>query len=74
MSLPASWLPGSAARPGLQARRHARLPGQFVSNLETRGTTTITTPEALTWANSPLAEASSAWQAIRLRPGIDNPY
>ena len=39
--------------------------GQFVSWLEARGASTITTADALEWATLP-AGASPAWQAIRL--------
>lgn len=43
----------------------ARLLGQFVSYLEVRGTSTVTTSNALAWATLP-AGASPTWQAIRL--------
>jgi integrase len=51
--------------PGFKLASAARLPGQFVSYLEARGTSTVTTSDALAWATLP-AGASPAWQAIRL--------
>ncbi len=50
---------------GFKLASAARLLGQFVSYLEARGTSTVTTSDALAWATLP-AGASSAWQAIRL--------
>jgi len=50
---------------GFKLTSAARLLGQFVSYLEARGTSTVTTSDALAWAALP-AGASPAWQAIRL--------
>src|SRR5260370_12427720 len=50
---------------GFRLATAGRLPGQFVSWLEARGASTITTEGALAWAVLP-AGASPAWQAIRL--------
>ena len=50
---------------GFKLASAARLLGQFVSYLETRGASTVTTSDALAWATLP-AGASPAWQAIRL--------
>jgi integrase len=50
---------------GFKLASAARLLGQFVSYLEARGTSTVTTSDALAWATLP-AGASPAWQAIRL--------
>ena len=50
---------------GFKLASAARLLGQFVSYLEARGTSTVTTSDALAWAALP-AGASPAWQAIRL--------
>jgi integrase len=50
---------------GFKLASPARLLGQFVSYLEARGASTITTADALAWATLP-AGASPAWQAIRL--------
>jgi len=50
---------------GFKLASAARLLGQFISYLEARGTSTVTTSDALAWATLP-AGASPAWQAIRL--------
>ena len=50
---------------GFRLKTAGRLPGQFVSWLDDRGTGTITTADALAWAVLPHG-ASQAWQAIRL--------
>ena len=50
---------------GFKLASAARLLGQFVSYLEARGASTVTTSDALAWATLP-AGASPAWQAIRL--------
>ena len=50
---------------GFRLATAGRLLGQFVSWLEARGASTITTEDALAWATLP-AGASLAWQAIRL--------
>jgi len=50
---------------GFRLAAPARLPGRFISYLEARDTSTITTSDALAWATLP-AGASPAWQAIRL--------
>jgi integrase len=50
---------------GFRLASAARLLGQFISYLEARGTSTVTTSDALAWATLP-AGASPAWQAIRL--------
>jgi integrase/recombinase XerD len=50
---------------GFRLATAGRLLGQFVSWLEARGVSTITTAGALEWATLP-AGASPAWQAIRL--------
>jgi integrase/recombinase XerD len=50
---------------GFRLKTAGRLLGQFVSWLEARGASTITTEDALEWAVLP-AGASPAWQAIRL--------
>ncbi len=50
---------------GFRLATAGRLLGQFVSWLEARGASTITTADALEWATLP-AGASPAWQAIRL--------
>ena len=50
---------------GFKLASAARLLGQFVSYVEARGTSTVTTSDALAWATLP-AGASPAWQAIRL--------
>jgi integrase len=50
---------------GFRLATAGRLLGQFVSYLEARGASTITTADALAWATLP-AGASPAWQAIRL--------
>ncbi len=50
---------------GFRLKTAGRLLGQFTSWLETRGTGTITTADALEWATLP-AGASQAWQSIRL--------
>src|SRR5260370_284696 len=50
---------------GFRLKTASRLLGQFVSWLEARGASTITTEDALEWAVLP-AGASPAWQAIRL--------
>jgi integrase/recombinase XerD len=50
---------------GFRLKTTGRLLGQFVRWLEDRGTSTITTEDALEWAVLP-AGASPAWQAIRL--------
>jgi hypothetical protein len=50
---------------GFKLASAARLLGQFVSYLEARGISTVTTGDALAWATLP-AGASPAWQAIRL--------
>jgi hypothetical protein len=50
---------------GFRLATAGRLLGQFVSWLEARGASTITTADALAWATLP-AGASPAWQAIRL--------
>ena len=50
---------------GFRLATAGRLLGQFVSWLEDRGASTITTEDALEWATLP-AGASPAWQAIRL--------
>jgi integrase len=50
---------------GFRLKTAGRLLGQFVSWLDDRGTSTITTEDALAWAVLPPG-ASQAWQAIRL--------
>src|ERR1035438_8580383 len=50
---------------GFRLKAAGRLLDQFVSWLEDRGTSTITTADALEWATRP-AGASQAWQSIRL--------
>jgi len=50
---------------GFKLKTAGRLLDQFVSWLEDRGTSTITTADALEWATRP-AGASQAWQSIRL--------
>lgn len=50
---------------GFRLKTAGRLLGQFVSWLEDRGTSTITTTDALEWATLPDG-ASQAWQSIRL--------
>jgi integrase/recombinase XerD len=50
---------------GFQLKAAGRMLGQFVSWLEDRGTTAITTADALEWATLPPGAAQS-WQSIRL--------
>lgn len=50
---------------GFRLKTAGRLPGQFAGWLEDRGTSTITTADALERATLP-AGASQAWQSIRL--------
>jgi len=50
---------------GFRLASAARLLGQFASYLDVRGTSTVTTSDALAWATLP-AGASPAWQAMRL--------
>ena len=50
---------------GFRLKTAGRLLGQFVSWLEDRGASTITTADALEWATLPDG-ASQAWQSIRL--------
>ena len=57
------------ARMGLRAGEAARLLGQFISYLEARGTSTVTTSDALAWATPPAGaspagrRSGSAWSA-----------